>query len=151
MSDEKVKALETAKEGLNTAKANYKSFLEKNKLKDGVTPKDDTLAKKMASHQEKIEKAEKGVKAAKKALKPAKEKKERTSVYEYPDDVVTAEDRKKFRTKARNAAKAAEKAKAKAEKAEAKGEKKKEGKGEKAKAEPEVEKKKKKKEAVSED
>jgi len=116
MSDEKIAALETAKAGLTTAKEAYKSFLKKNNLKDGATPKDENLAKKMASYQSKIEKAEKAIKAAKKDLKPKKEKAERVSKYDYPADVTTAEDKKKFRTAQRNAAKSAAKAEKKGDK-----------------------------------
>lgn len=120
-TEEKVAVtVESAKADLATAKENHKKFVKANGIKEGATPKDEAIAKKLAQHETRVEKAEKALKLAKKAEKPKKEKVEKASKYDYPADVTTAEARKKFRALKRagekkevNAAKKAEKLAAK--------------------------------------
>lgn len=114
----KAKTYEQAQEELASAKATRKEcneamaeFLKENKLKKGEDysgHSDEKIAKKwkkLAAAQTEARAAVTAAEEAEKALKP---KAERASKYEYPEDVVTADDRKKYRAKMRNAAKAAE-------------------------------------------
>lgn len=116
MSEQTNEALDVAKANLATAKEELKKFQKKNGLKADETPNDEKLAKKLSSLQNKVAKAEKEVKIAKKGAKG--ESAPRASKYEYPADCVTAEDKKKFRTAQRNAAKKGEKVEKKAAKVE---------------------------------
>lgn len=111
--------VESAKADLATAKENHKKFLKANNIKEGVTPKDEKIASKLAQLETKVEKAEKALKGAKKAEKPKKEKVAKASKYEYPADITTADARKKYRALKRAEGKKAENAAKKAEKAAA--------------------------------
>lgn len=144
MSETKNDDMEAAKANHTEVKAAYKKFLKANDLKEGEDSDDPKIAKKLKTHLKAVKEAEAAIKAAKKAGKPAKA--ERVSSYDYPADCVTAEDKKKFRTKARAAAKKGEKAAKKDAKAADKAASKKGGKAEAAPAAPA-----KKKKAKSED
>lgn len=126
----KVKAEETAgdpkKEALsklNEAKSALTAYLKKNKLKRSDDHSED---KKHGSKIAKLEKAIEKAQAAYEKLKAPSKKKDkgakkesagRRTKYDYPADIVSADDRKKYRQKMRAEAKAAGKGEKKSKKA----------------------------------
>jgi hypothetical protein len=128
----------------------------KTKKDHSEDPKHGKAFSKLHKQWKKDKEAHEEAEKAAKALKPQVE---RASKYEYPADVVTADDKKKFRAKMRTAAKndgkPAKEAKPakekKAEKTEAAPEKKKKAKVETVEAEAEAPVKKKKKKVTTED
>lgn len=119
-------AMETAKSGRKAAREALKQFEVDNKLKHR---EDHSGDKKLGKQWSKLNDALQAqitafedAETASKELKPAKE---RESKYDYPADVTTAEQKKKYRTTQRAAAKKAEKEAAvpKKDKAEKKAEK----------------------------
>lgn len=109
--DEATKAVDESKKVRTAAKEALEAFCKTNKIKKG-TPSSE-VDKKLrgeyktltAAYQEARKAVDEASEAAK-ALKPAKV---RETKYDYPADCVTAEQKKKFRTAARAAAKRAEK------------------------------------------
>lgn len=113
-SKEDVKALLTStKEELNVAKGEKRTFEKENKLaKDTDHSEDAKHGKRWAKLASLVTKKEEAVGKLREELEGLKvEKTARVSTYEYPKDVVTAGDKKKFRAAARAAAKRAEKEK----------------------------------------
>ena len=114
-----------AKEALVQVKADIKAkrdefhaFLKENKLKRNVDHSEDTKhGKKFKAFKTAIDKLTEQREAISAKVKETKPKKGagRKSKYEYPADVTTPEQKKKYRTKMRAEAKKAEKAAAKAE------------------------------------
>jgi hypothetical protein len=109
--EEALEALEAAKAEQKAARTALDSFGMKNKLPKG---KDHSENKEHGKTWSKLNKAWQTAKDARmaieeaaKALKPARA--ERTSKYEYPEDCVTADQKKKFRAAQRAEKKRAEK------------------------------------------
>jgi hypothetical protein len=104
-------ALESSKEELTVAKGELKTFEKTNGLeKGGDHSKNEKFGKKWQKIKDTVTKKEKTVEGIRAELAELKaEKAPRTVKYEYPKDVVSAEDKKKYRTKMRAAAKKAEK------------------------------------------
>jgi hypothetical protein len=119
--DEAIAAAATAKEEKKAARQALKEFEAEKGLKhreDHSENEDGKVAKqwkKLNAALQTAITAEEEAEAAGKALKP---KKEREAKYDYPEDCVTAEQKKKYRAEARAAAKKAAKGEAKAEKKE---------------------------------
>ena len=149
--EDALKASEKATAARKAARKEVEDFATANGLN---AKKDHSEDEKHGKAYKKLRKAWKEAKAAEeealaaaKALKPASE---RNTTYTYPADVTTAEEKKKFRAKARAAAKAAEKAEAKGEKSDKPAKKDKKAKEVEAPAaEPAKSDKKKKKKAAS--
>lgn len=103
--EELVEAQATAKTNLKEAKKNLTTYLKENKLKRSDDHSGDkkhgkkigALEKKIATCETRLEKAT----STMKANKPATTRK---SKYEYPADVVTSEQKKKYRQAQRAAA-----------------------------------------------
>lgn len=114
--EEATQMVETLKAEISTDSEALKEFMKANKIKKGETPSDEKIAKKYGKMVASLDKKRADRDAAKEAIKALTPKKSRESKYEYPADVVTAEDKKKYRTKMRNAAKSEGKAKSKKEK-----------------------------------
>jgi len=107
-----IEKLATAKENYSTAREELKEVMKENKIKRGAEVEDVTPAKVQKSYKIKLGKVEKAkalLEKAKEAVKSTKVKKERVSKYEYPEDCLSVEDKKKYRTKLRNAKKKADK------------------------------------------
>lgn len=100
--------IETKKEELATAQKERRQFEKSNELKKGEDHSDhEKHGKKWGKMKKNEEAIEAEINEAKEWLKenkPAKEKKQRVLKYDYPADCVTDEDKKKFRTRMRNAA-----------------------------------------------
>lgn len=129
------------KEELRTAKGEFKEFRKENKLKADTEPEDPKLAKQYGKLSKAVEAAEEAYNTAAEEAKKLKPAVTRASQYEYPEGM-TAQEKKRFRAKARAAARKA----AKGEEAPAK-----EAKDEEASAEGaegKADKKKKKREEV---
>lgn len=134
-SHEELKAaLEEAQSSLKSAKSDLKEFMAENKIKKGTEVADVQDKKTRKAYESLVNSVDKFAAQVEKYSaeeKEARPAKARASKYEYPDDVVTKEDRKKWRTKMRNQANGkSEKAgkKAKSEKPEAAGKAEKSGK-----------------------
>lgn len=122
--EEATELLSSTKEELNAAKEEKSVYLKENGLKKNddhssdkkhgknITRMDGVIAKKRELIDE--------LKTWMQENKPAKEKKERAVKYDYPEDVVSAEDKKKYRAKQRTAAKNADKPKKEAKEKKAK-------------------------------
>ena len=108
-------AADVKKEALKVAKAAARDFRKENKLRPDDVPEDQKLAEKLVKLAGKVEKAQKEYDEAAEAAKALKPKAVRDSKYEYPAEM-TAQEKKRFRAKARaevrKAAKAAEDPKA---------------------------------------
>lgn len=119
-----------ARTALTDAKEKLARFLKKNGLESAEDVHGEPeIEKKKENLVRKVEEQKKLLKKAKKGTKAPKEKSVRESKYDYPEDCVTKEDKKKFRSKMRAEAAAAlkpkkEKVAAKDVKAEAPVEKK---------------------------
>lgn len=129
--------LEAAKTELAAARTALKTFREENGLKRKIDYSEDAkhgkTFKKLVRAETEAQEAVTALESKVKALKPAST---RNTKYDYPADVVTAEDKKKYRTKMRNAAKPKKEKPVKEEKApKAVEEKKKDKKDKKAKKE----------------
>lgn len=101
--EELVKQLEAAKATHTEAKEALKDFRTENEIKKGTDPSEVTgkAGKEYGKLVKAAEKAAEAYEKLKEAEKENRPRKERQSKYEYPADVVTAEDRKKYRTKMR--------------------------------------------------
>ena len=141
--EELLKALEEKKAARKAVRAEMNQFLSDNKLKMGnhSNHEDAKIAKGWKKLQEKYDKAKAEVEALEVDVKAAKPKKEREGKYDYPEDCVTADDKKKFRAKMRSKAKAAEKGEKKADKKAEKSDKAEEGKKAEKKADKKADKK----------
>jgi len=114
--DEAAEAFKATKEELAVAREEKKTYFKEN----GLSQKEDYSAdakhgKKVKKFQEMIDKKIKErdeTEAWMKENKPKKERAVRATTYEYPDDITTAEDKKKYRAKQRAAKKKAEKGEA---------------------------------------
>lgn len=102
-----LEAVETAKATRNAANESMQEFLKENKLKKGDHSEHED--KKVAKEYKRIAASQKEARAAfalaeeaAKALKPAKT---RVTTYEYPKEITTPEDKKRYRAKMRTAAK----------------------------------------------
>ena len=107
--EEAVAALDTKKADAKTARLELKAFMKEHKIKEGETPEDEKLAKKLNKLADAYTKAQAGVEKATEAVKGLKPKAARATTYEYPEGMSAAE-KKKFRSQARAAAKKAAKA-----------------------------------------
>lgn len=127
MAKEKFKSYEAAKEALapareklKAAKDERRAFEKENKLaKETDHSADEKHGKKWAKLNATVVAAQAEVDSAKEfmdANKPKKEKAGRASTYEYPKEVVTVADKKKYRAKMRADKKRAEKGEAAPEK-----------------------------------
>ncbi len=116
--DEAIEELATAKTSVTEKRDEFYAFLKENKLKRNKDYSEDAKhGKKFSKFKTEIDKLvilRDGIKEQAKATKPKKAG-GRASTYEYPADVTTPEEKKKYRTKMRAEAKKAEKAKEKAE------------------------------------
>ena len=103
--------LKAAKEELTVAKTEKRDFEKSNKMaKDTDHSEDAKHGKKWKRLNDMVAKKESAVEKIKADIAEAKpEKTERASKYEYPADVVTAADKKKYRAAARAAKAKAEK------------------------------------------
>jgi hypothetical protein len=100
-------ALAQAKEERKAAKEELRAFEKENDLEKGG---DHSANKKWAKLNGSLEKKEALIAEIEESMKDLKsEKVARVSKYEYPEDVVSAADKKKFRAAARAAAKKAAK------------------------------------------
>lgn len=109
--DESDEALKSAKEERDIARTELKTFRKEKKI-GAEDPTDEKILKtfnKMKATKEKKEAAVDEIVEWRKANKPKKERAVRDSKYTYPADCVSALDKKKFRAKARTAAKNAAK------------------------------------------
>lgn len=113
--EEAQEARQAAQEAAKELRTELAAFCKENKIKRGTAPDelgDDvkaSVAKKYKTLFNKNEKAREAVADAKATEKELKPRKERASKYDYPDDVTTPEQKKKYRAKMRREAKAAEK------------------------------------------
>lgn len=109
--EEAVAAVNAAKEARETAKNNLTEFLEKNKLRKNADHsgkiKDKKLQKEYDGLRDAWEKAKTAEGEAKEAEKGLRPKKDRKVKYNYPADMTSSGDRKKFRAACRTRAKAA--------------------------------------------
>lgn len=116
-------AAETAKNEKKAARQALKEFEAEKGLKhreDHSENEDGKVAKQWKKLNAALQTAITAEEEAEKASKDLKPKKEREAKYDYPEDCVSAEQKKKYRAEARAAAKKAAKGEAKAEKAEKK-------------------------------
>lgn len=104
-------ALTAAKAERKVAKDELRAFEKEHELAKGEDHSaDEKLGKKWKKLNDMVEKKEAAVSEIEEAMKDVKAAKaERPSKYDYPADVVTAADKKKYRTKMRAAAAKAEK------------------------------------------
>lgn len=102
--EEATEAVNLKKTALKEAKAALRAFRKENDINPDEEIKDEKLAKKHGKLITAVEKAEKELEAATTAAKELKPKAERAVKYEYPEGM-TALEKKKFRAKARAAAK----------------------------------------------
>ena len=104
--DELVKQLEAAKTTNTEAKEALKEFRAENEIKKGTEPSEVSgkIGKEYSKLVKAAEKAAAEYEKLKAAEKDSRPRKERQSKYDYPADVVSAEDRKKYRTKMRKEA-----------------------------------------------
>lgn len=119
--EEATAAAATAKEEKKAARQALKEFEAEKGLKhreDHSENEDGKIAKQWKKLNAALQTAITAEEEAEKASKDLKPKKEREAKYDYPEDCVTAEQKKKYRAEARAAAKKAAKGEAKAEKKE---------------------------------
>lgn len=106
--EEAIEAVNLKKAALKEAKQALRAFRKENDINPDDPIEDEKLAKKSAKLVAVVEKAETELEEANIAAKELKPKSERVSKYEYPEGL-TAAEKKKFRAKARAAAKKAAK------------------------------------------
>jgi hypothetical protein len=107
--EQAVEVVEEKKATLKTAKAEAREFRKENKLRPDDEPADEKVAKKLGKVNAAVEKAQKELDEAMAKAKELKPKTVRESQYDYPEGM-TAQEKKKFRAKARAEARRAEKA-----------------------------------------
>lgn len=105
--EQATEAQKNAKDALKAAKADLKAFRKENKIKPGEEPTDEKLTKKFNKLVKAVEEAESELVKADTAIKELTPPKGRATTYTYPEDVVTAADKKKYRAKMRRDAKKA--------------------------------------------
>lgn len=106
--EEAIEIANQKKEELRTAKAELKAFRKENKLKADEEPEDQKLAKQFNKLAKAVEAAEEAHTTAAEEAKKLKPATTRVSKYEYPEGM-TAQEKKRFRAKARAAARKAAK------------------------------------------
>lgn len=128
--EEAVQKMNQSKNDLKTATKELNAFRKANQIKRGEEPEDAKLKKEFNGLMRNIEKLEKEVEAITAKVKELKPATARTTKYEYPEvkdeksgqmREMTAQEKKKFRAKARSEKKKLEKGE---EKGEEKGSKK---------------------------
>jgi len=99
--DEALEAQVEGKKAVRDAKQALTAYLKTNKLKRNIDYTNDTKhGKKIARLNKAIERTSNALVKVNEAVKSLKPKVERKSKYDYPEGL-TAEEKKKFRTKAR--------------------------------------------------
>jgi len=111
--EEALAAQKALKVEVKNDKAGLTAYLKQNKLKRNVDHSDDKKhGKKIAAFQKRIDRAMAKLETTNGLVKDMKPKKERSYKYDYPDGL-TAEEKKKFRQKARAESKPKKEKKAK--------------------------------------
>lgn len=108
--EQAMEATQISKDAVKAAKAELKAFRKQHNLKPDDSIEDEKLAKQLTKLTNKLSKAEEELAAAQETAKSLQPVKARITSYEYPEDCVTAADKKKYRAKKRREKKAAEKA-----------------------------------------
>ena len=119
--EEAVELTKAATKTRQEASAAKEAYAKEHGLKTKKDHSDDPKHGKAWKALQKVYKAAKAEEeAAKETEKGLKPKVVKSSKYEYPEDVITADDKKKYRAKMRASAKAADKKEAKGEKSDKK-------------------------------
>lgn len=106
--EEAVANVEATKTSLKEAREALRTFKQDNGIKRDAVPEDAKIKKELDKLVSAADKAKAAADKAKETEKAIRPRKERSSKYEYPDGM-TADEKKKFRAKARREAKAGEK------------------------------------------
>jgi hypothetical protein len=113
--EQATEAVALKKDEFKAAKAELRAFRKEKSLKPDDVPGEEKVIKALGKLEKKLENAEKAYDEAKAVLKGMKPSNTRKSSYDFPEDCVTAADKKKYRAKIRREKKAALKAEAKGE------------------------------------
>lgn len=115
--EEALEQVKNLKETLAEERTALREFKSENNIKRGKEPEDEKVAAKLLKLNEAVDKTRESIDEAKVAAKELKPRKERVTKYDYPDDVTTDADKKKYRAKMRREKTKAEKGEGKEEKA----------------------------------